>query len=548
MTPTERGHRGIRVVVAGASGFVGRAFVASLAKARADRAGDRAWDRVGQLPIVAGVRGLTRSASATSSFEASWDVCDAGFDDRAPSGFSHAVRCDLFSLVQAEEALAGADVAVYLVHSMMPSTRLVQGSFADIDLLLADNFARAAKKAGVRRIVYLGGLLPAHEKQASEHLESRREVEEALSAHGVPVRVLRAGVILGKEGSSTEIMFRLVQRLPLLVCPSWTLRSSSPIALDDAIAALQVLALEETLPWSVERPALPSPNHVLPSVLQPEPLASLQVFDGAGPDAVRYLDLLKETARLLGRRRVFLRVPFVPPKFSALWVSAITGFSRELVAPLVESLRYDLMAREERRVPKPPLPPAKGWREALASAHNARAHASVQRAVEVRPAVQRTIRNTVVSIQRHRCPGGWSARDVASDYARWLPLFFRPLLKVDVEDGVVSFRLNLPFVMRSPLLVLELAQLRSDASRQLFYIRGGLLAVVREGNRGRLEFRIVNRGRDVLSTVLDFEPALPWPLYRVSQALVHLVVMRCYGARLWRKAKLNKSVGSTFKI
>jgi hypothetical protein len=446
----------------------------------------------------------------------------------------HSIRCDLFSLVQAEEALAGADVAVYLVHSMMPSTRLVQGSFADIDLLLADNFGRAAKKAGVQRIVYLGGLLPPHGGKASAHLESRREVEEALAGHGVPVRVLRAGVILGKDGSSTEIMFRLVARLPLLVCPSWTLRSSSPIFLDDAIGVLETLTLENTLPWSVEPLVkLARQGDSLGA------LAPLHVFDGAGPDSVRYIDLLKESARLLKRNRVFLRVPFVPPKFSALWVSVVTGFSRELVSPLVDSLRYDLLACESRRVPMPPLAAAKTWREALALAHAARSGRLVP--FQQGPAAKPPRSNAVVSIQRHHCPKGWDASHVADDYARWLPVFFRPLLKVDVQDGVVAFRLNLPFLARSPLLLLELAAARSDASRRLFYIRGGMLAVLREGNRGRLEFRVVNGGREILSTVLDFEPSMPWVFYRVSQALVHLFVMRCYGVRLRRiwKASLK---------
>ena len=101
---------------------------------------------------------------------------------------------------QTEAALDGADLAIYLVHSMMPSARLVQGHFEDLDLLCADNFARAAALHGVKQIVYLGGLLP-ESTQLSAHLRSRAEVEDALGSTGVPVTCLRAGLIVGASGS-----------------------------------------------------------------------------------------------------------------------------------------------------------------------------------------------------------------------------------------------------------------------------------------------------------------------------------------------------------
>ena len=127
-------------------------------------------------------------------------------------------RCDLFSIPETELALKGADVAVYLVHSMSPNARLTQGSFENLDLLLADNFARAARQAGVKRIVYLGGLLPSDPSRGlSPHLQSRLEVEHALAAHGVPVTAIRAGLIVGAEGSSLNLLVRLVERLPLAI-------------------------------------------------------------------------------------------------------------------------------------------------------------------------------------------------------------------------------------------------------------------------------------------------------------------------------------------
>ena len=157
-----------RIAVAGATGFVGRSLVGALQ---------------GQGEIVA----LGRSGS--------------------PAGAEHESvrwrRCDLFSLRETEEALAGVDVAYYLVHSMLPNNRLTQGTFQDLDLLLADNFGRAAAAAGVRRVIYLGGLIPDAEGEGlSAHLASRLEVEQALGAHGVPVTAVRAGLVVGRDGSS----------------------------------------------------------------------------------------------------------------------------------------------------------------------------------------------------------------------------------------------------------------------------------------------------------------------------------------------------------
>ncbi|HJL27639.1 MAG TPA: NAD(P)H-binding protein [Polyangiaceae bacterium LLY-WYZ-15_(1-7)] len=157
MTATERP----TLALAGASGFVGSA----LRRALAD-----------EYRLV----GLSRRPRRSPDTE--WRVCD------------------LYSLLDVEQALAGCDVALYLVHSMLPSARLTQGSFADLDLVLADNFARAAAKAGVKHIVYLGGLVPdLPEAELSAHLRSRLEVERALGAHGVPVTALRAGRSSARE-------------------------------------------------------------------------------------------------------------------------------------------------------------------------------------------------------------------------------------------------------------------------------------------------------------------------------------------------------------
>jgi len=172
-----------RVAIAGASGFVGRALLSALSPSH---------------DVIA----LGRRASAEKT--------TPGLEWRA---------CDLFNLRDAERALAGADVAIYLVHSMMPSAQLTQGRFDDLDLICADNFARAAEANGVRHIIYLGGLLPSSGSSLSRHLESRFEVERTLASRGVPVTTLRAGLIIGAGGSSFDMMARLVGRLPFMLGP-----------------------------------------------------------------------------------------------------------------------------------------------------------------------------------------------------------------------------------------------------------------------------------------------------------------------------------------
>ncbi|MBM4381686.1 MAG: NAD(P)H-binding protein, partial [Deltaproteobacteria bacterium] len=167
----------MRTVVTGASGFIGAKVITALAGGDAE------------LVVV------SRSPPRTLPASARWK------------------GADLFSASSTAEVLEGADTAVYLVHSMMPSTRLFQGTFHDTDLLLADNFARSCVEKGVRRIVYLGGLVPAG--HMSPHLQSRLEVGEVLRDTGIPVTELRAGMIVGPGGSSFEILKTLVERLPV---------------------------------------------------------------------------------------------------------------------------------------------------------------------------------------------------------------------------------------------------------------------------------------------------------------------------------------------
>jgi len=460
-----------RVAIAGASGFVGRALIR-------------------QLRTTCDVIALARATRPNEEF-VQWRACD------------------LFNLRDAEDALQGADSAVYLVHSMLPSARLTQASFQDLDLLCADNFARAAVKNGVRHIVYLGGLLPAEGGQLSRHLESRFEVERTLAAYGVPVTTLRAGLIIGAGGSSFDMMARLVGRLPFMIGPRWTRSLSQAIALADAVSLVN---------YALENPELAG-----------------QAYDIAGPDVVSYADMLRMTGLAQGKRTRVITLPVSTAKLSLLWVSFITGAPQALVRPLVESLRHDMIAGDGLVLQR------------QASIEAMPLQLALDRAVQDEKSLARRPRrrlfdrlfrvgsrdgtqHRVFSVQRLPVPEGKDANWIADEYLRWLPLCIGPLLRVTVDDRRRCCFFIWP--VRAPLLVLDFAPDRSSADRQLFYVTGGVLAKPASGRRARLEFRSVLGGTATLAAVQDFVPRLPWLIYKYTQALVHLFVMQAFARHL----------------
>jgi uncharacterized protein YbjT (DUF2867 family) len=452
------------VVIAGATGFIGHA----VAKALAARTSDR-------LNIVGLTRGRHQAVGA-------WDQL---------------VTCDLFSLLDVERALAGARYVVYLVHSMLPSARLVQGSFADLDLICADNVGRAAKRLGIEQIVYLGGLLP-HEGHTSKHLASRREVELALGEHGVAVTTLRAAMVIGRKGSSFEIMNTLVRRLPAMVLPSWTERRCQPIDLGTAAQLVErVVGRRDTYG---------------------------QTFDIGGPDVLRYRDMLAVVGDVLGKRRPAVPVPFLSPRLSRAWISLVTGAPAALAKPLVESLRNDMVCRD-RRLQDTLRLPGLTFRDAVDEALGDGTTGDKPHAYQPAPRVPVT---GVRSVQRIPLPAGRDALWAAHEYMRWLPDGAGAPLRVEV-DQQRSCTFFVAGISR-PLLVLRFAPDRSTPDRQLFYVVGGLLA--RKTKRGRLEFRVTPDGTHLIAAIHEFSPRLPWNVYRISQAWVHRWVMWRFGRHL----------------
>jgi nucleoside-diphosphate-sugar epimerase len=450
---------------------------------------------------IAGVSGFVGRALADAIAE-DHRVIGLGRGNRAPTESVAELRaCDLFSLKDAEAGLAGVDYAVYLVHSMMPSATLTQGSFEDYDLVAADNFARAAAKQGVKQIVYLGGLVPEveHGRPLSRHLASRLEVERALAAYGTPVTALRAGMVVGPSGSSFLMLRRLVERLPVMLTPSWTSTRTQPIDLADVVALLR---------WCIGRKEVFG-----------------QTFDVGGPEVLTYRDMIARLAAKLGKHPRLVSVPFFTPGLSRLWVSLVTGAPKSLVQPLVQSLAHEMVAHD-RRLQEQAEIPGRSFDESL---ERALAVDSRGEPTAYRGAARLSHTKDVRSVQRLPLPEGRSAEWVAEEYMRWLPRILPLVLRVTVSpDRVCRFRL-----FGVTLLMLAYSAERSSEDRALFYIRGGVLADVR-GDRGRFEFRSVPGAQVVIAAIHDFVPRLPWPIYSLTQARVHLWVMHAFGRHLAR--------------
>ncbi len=232
-------------------------------------------------------------------------------------------------------ALKGVEVAYYLVHSMGSA-----GAFEDEDRRAAENFGRAARAAGVRRIVYLGGL-GRSDPELSPHLRSRHEVGEVLRASGVPVLELRASIVIGSGSLSFEMVRALVERLPVMITPRWVDTLAQPIAIQDLLAYL-LAALEL-------------------------PLAESRVFEIGGTEQVSYGGLMREYARQRGLRRVMIRVPVLSPRLSSLWLGLVTPLYARVGRKLVDSMRHATVVTDDAAARAFALRPM-GLREAMASA------------------------------------------------------------------------------------------------------------------------------------------------------------------------------------
>ncbi len=289
----------LTVLVTGATGFVGRRLVPDLV--------ERGHD----------VRAMTRRPE-------SYD------------GPGEPVGGDVHDPATLAEPLAGVDVALYLVHS------LDDPDFERKDADAARAFGKAAAAAGVRQIVYLGGL-GADDGHLSPHLRSRREVEGLLGEAGVPVTVLRAAIVVGHGGISWELTRQLVKNLPAMVVPRWVSTRTQPIALDDVTRYLAgVVGVPE---------------------------AFGRVFEIGGPDRLTYLEMLQVAAEVTSGHRVpIVRVPVLTPRLSSYWLALVTDVDITTGRNLIDSMGTEVVVTDrsiQEIVPGDPLPYAEAVRRAL---------------------------------------------------------------------------------------------------------------------------------------------------------------------------------------
>jgi uncharacterized protein YbjT (DUF2867 family) len=217
------------------------------------------------------------------------------------------VAGDLLDAASLAPALAGIDVAYYLVHSMG-----AHGDYRDTDRVAARNFGKAARQVGVRRIVYLGGLATG-DQPLSKHLRSRIETGQVLRESGVPVVEFRASVVIGSGSLSFELIRALVDRLPIMICPRWVSTLAQPIGIDDVLAFL-IGALH--LPHGESR-----------------------TFEIGGADQASYGDVMREYARQRGLKRVMVSVPLLTPRLSSLWLGLVTPIYARVGRELIEGLK-----------------------------------------------------------------------------------------------------------------------------------------------------------------------------------------------------------------
>ena len=212
-------------------------------------------------------------------------------------------------------AMEGIDVAYYLIHSMRGSE-----SFHRRDLRAAANFAEAAAAAGVRRIVYLGGLGDP-DSDLSEHLRSRQETGEALRAAGVPVTEFRAAIVVGSGSASFEMIRHLVERLPVMVAPRWVYTRVQPIAIGDVLSYL-VAAIDQ-------------------------PASAGEIVEIGGTSVLTYAEMMLEYAQVRGLRRYIIPVPVLTPRLSSYWVHWVTPIPAAYARPLIEGLRNEVVVRDQ---------------------------------------------------------------------------------------------------------------------------------------------------------------------------------------------------------
>ena len=270
-----------RVLVTGASGYVGGRLVPAL------------------LEHGYAVRAASRNPEGLHGLDSRVERCTA---DALDEGSTRA-------------ALTGVQAAFYLIHSMGAQQR----DFQERDRIAAMRFARAARAAGVARIIYLGGL-GADRDALSTHLRSRHEVGEVLRAHHDCVTERRAAMVVGAQSASFLMTRYLTERLPVMIAPRWVNTKCQPVAIDDVLVYLtQTLSREQT---------------------------AGKIYEIGGADVLTYADTMRRYAAMRGLRRRIVTVPFFTPRLSSYWVHLVTPVRASLARALIDGLHNEMVVRD----------------------------------------------------------------------------------------------------------------------------------------------------------------------------------------------------------
>lgn len=280
-----------RVLIVGATGFVGRRLIPELIKKKRS------------------LRLLARTPEKAAAIKSS-------------GGDIEVIQGDLLSGEGLGDALRDIHTAYYLVHSMGGKSIFKNTEYAEKDKEAARNFISAANKEGLKRIIYLGALGESGDN-LSEHLKSRAEVATILSSGTPAATILRAAVIIGAGGASFEMLRYLVERLPLMVCPKWIDTRIQPIALQDVLAYLVGCLLN--------------------------PATTGQTYDIGGDEILTYREMMQQYAEARGiPKRVIFRVPLLTPLLSSYWVDLVTPIPSGVAHPLIEGLKNEVICRDNR--------------------------------------------------------------------------------------------------------------------------------------------------------------------------------------------------------
>jgi len=228
------------------------------------------------------------------------------------------IKADVFDVEQLENAMKGIKIAYYLIHSM-EGNKNEWKEFGSREKIQAQNFLKAATNAGVKKIIYLGGLVN-DSLELSPHMKSRKEVGEILASGNIPVTELRASIIIGAEGGSYAMLRYLVERLPIMVCPSWVKSLAQPIAVDNVI------------------------DYLVGCMEKPETTG--KIFEIGGSEKMTYEELMRVYADYLGKKLFVLQIPFLTTRLSSYWVDLITPVKASLARPLIDSLVHDTVVTD----------------------------------------------------------------------------------------------------------------------------------------------------------------------------------------------------------